>query len=130
MGSPGTGKTYTISQVIIEIARQGGKVFVTSTADKAVKGALNALTKLDRPPVCEFLEDSDPKSDPHREYDRNIKASKGQTDKHKAAALKEAAEQALRNAAAIFANSLRLVANRGTILKTGRLPISSSMRFR
>ena len=119
-GPPGTGKTYTISQVIVEIARQGGKVLVTSTADKAVKGALDALTKLGKAPVCEFLEDSDPKSDPHREYDRNIKASKGQTDRDKAAALKEAAEQALRNAAAIFANSLRLVANRGTLVDTGR----------
>lgn len=120
-GPPGTGKTYTISQVIVEIARQGGKVLVTSTADKAVKGALNALTKLDTRPVCEFLEDSNPENDPHREYDRNIKASRDQTDSKRAALLKEAAEQALNNAGAIFANSLRLVANRGTIAKAGRI---------
>ena len=119
-GPPGTGKTYTISQVIIEIARQSGRVLVTSTADKAVRGALNALTKLPEAPVCEFLEDSDPKGDRYREYDRNIREARSEIDRDKAAILKEAAEQALQTAQAIFANSLRLIANRGVLSKAGR----------
>lgn len=119
-GPPGTGKTYTISQVIVEIARQHGKVLVTSTADKAVRGALNALTKLSEAPICEFLEDSDPKGDRYREYDRNIRNSRTEIDKYKADAFKEAAKQALQNAKAIFANSLRLIANRDNLLEAGR----------
>jgi ribA/ribD-fused uncharacterized protein len=119
-GPPGTGKTYTISQVILEIVSQGGKVVVTSTADKAVKGALHAVTKFNEAPVCEFLEDSDPKNDPYRDYDRKMKACREETDKEEVMRLKEAALSSLRDAKAIFLNSLRLIANQDKIVQTGR----------
>ena len=120
-GPPGTGKTFTIGKMIQAIvnANPRNRVLVTSTADKAVEGAMQSLKGSNV--SYELLSDEEALPDtPHRSYDYVRQQVEDPTpgsrffgmpqNKKREAIL--SARVSLADKRVIFTNSLRSIANK------------------